>query len=180
MPQLARPDVRRSDELCWLDEMTRRNLELVEPLRAGAKGVTLVETLDRTQTPMGARLLRQWVLSPLRDPARIEARLDAVAALVEAGSARGTLRAALDGVRDVERLAARAAAGRATPRELGALRDSFLALPHVAEAVAMLALRTVPGTDARRRDCSSTPPNTSIASTISPRNWRADWSNGRR
>ena len=147
LPQLARPDVRRPDELCWLDEMTRRNLELVEPLRAGAKGVTLVETLDRTQTPMGARLLRQWVLSPLRDPVRIEARLDAVAALVEAGSARATLRAALDGVRDVERLAARAAAGRVTPRELGALRDSFLALPHVGESVAMLAMRTVPGTD---------------------------------
>ena len=146
LPQLARPEVRRSDELCWLDEMTRRNLELVEPLRLGAKGVTLVETLDRTQTPMGARLLRQWVLSPLRDPARIEARLDAVAAMVEAGSIRVTLRASLDGVRDVERLAARAAAGRATPRELGALRDSFLALPHVAESVNVLGVRTVPGT----------------------------------
>ena len=68
LPHLGRPQVRRSDELCWLDEMTRRNLELVEPLRAGAKGVTLLETLDRTVTPMGGRLLRQWILSPLRDP----------------------------------------------------------------------------------------------------------------
>ena len=74
LPHLARPTVRRSDECCWIDEMTRRNLELVEPLRAGAKGVTLVETLDRTLTPMGARLLRQWVVSPLSEPARIDQR----------------------------------------------------------------------------------------------------------
>ncbi|MES2305084.1 MAG: DNA mismatch repair protein MutS [Gemmatimonadota bacterium] len=138
LPQLSRPTVRRSDELCWLDEMTRRNLELVEPLRAGAKGVTLVETLDRTMTPMGARLLRQWVLSPLRDPGKINARLDAVGTLVDAGRLRAELRAALDGVRDVERLAARAAAGRANPRELGALRDSFVRLPAVLAAVRVL------------------------------------------
>ncbi|MEO8624956.1 MAG: DNA mismatch repair protein MutS, partial [bacterium] len=71
----------------------------------------------------GARL-RHWILSPLRDPARIEARLDAVEALVTSSRGRGELRDALDGVRDIERLAARAAAGRANPRELGALRDS--------------------------------------------------------
>ena len=58
--------------------MTRRNLELVEPLRSGTRGVTLLETLDATVSPMGARLLRRWVLSPLRDPAEINYRLDAV------------------------------------------------------------------------------------------------------
>jgi DNA mismatch repair protein MutS len=66
LPHLRRPTVRRADDLCWIDEMTRRNLELVEPLRAGAKGVTLFEVLDRTMTPMGARMLRQWVVSPLQ------------------------------------------------------------------------------------------------------------------
>ncbi|MES2123480.1 MAG: DNA mismatch repair protein MutS [Gemmatimonadota bacterium] len=141
LPQLGRPAIRRSDELCWLDEMTRRNLELVEPLRAGAKNVTLLETLDRTMTPMGARLLRQWLLSPLRDPVRINARLDAVETLHTAGRARAELRAALDGVRDVERLAARAAAGRANPRELGALRDSFLRIPAVLESLRELVNR---------------------------------------
>ena len=50
---LGRPTIRRSDRFLWLDEMTRRNLELVEPLRAGAKGVTLLEILDRTVTPDG-------------------------------------------------------------------------------------------------------------------------------
>jgi DNA mismatch repair protein MutS len=141
LPHLARPVVRRSEQYLWLDEMTRRNLELVEPLRAGAKGVTLLETLDQTATPMGARLLRQWLLSPLRDPAAIATRLDAVEVLANDGRGRGRLREALEGVRDVERLAGRAAAGRATPRELGALRDSFLRLPDVLEALRGLAGR---------------------------------------
>ncbi|MBA3894391.1 MAG: DNA mismatch repair protein MutS, partial [Gemmatimonadales bacterium] len=78
LPHLARPSVRRSGAFLWLDDMTRRNLELVEPLRAGARGCTLLETIDATVTPMGGRLLRQWLLSPLRDPAAIDARLDAV------------------------------------------------------------------------------------------------------
>ena len=141
LPHLARPVIRRSDDHLWLDEMTRRNLELVEPLRAGAKGVTLLETLDVTMTPMGARLLRQWLLSPLRAPERINARLDAVEVLVNDGRGRGRLREALNGVRDLERLAGRAAAGRATPRELGALRDSFVRLPDVLEALQSLAER---------------------------------------
>ncbi|HEX3926924.1 MAG TPA: DNA mismatch repair protein MutS [Gemmatimonadales bacterium] len=145
VPHLARPQLRKSGELCWIDDMTRRNLELVEPLRAGAKGVTLVEALDRTATPMGARLLRQWVLSPLCQPERINARLDAVAILASAARVREELRTALDGVRDVERLAARAAAGRANPRELGALRDSFARLPDIAAAIAALAALELPG-----------------------------------
>ena len=78
LPHLARPAVRRSEAHLWLDEMTRRNLELVEPLRGRHRSATLLETIDRTVTPMGGRLLRQWVLSPLRDVAAIEARLDAV------------------------------------------------------------------------------------------------------
>jgi DNA mismatch repair protein MutS len=144
LPHLARPVVRRSDAFLWLDEMTRRNLELVEPLRAGARNCTLLETMDATVTPMGSRLLRQWMLSPLRDPVRIAYRLDAVEVAVQDGRGRARLREALDGVRDVERLAGRAAAGRATPRELGALRDSLLRLPDVAEALSALAATTLP------------------------------------
>ncbi len=139
LPHLQRPAVRRGEQLCWVDEMTRRNLELTEPLRAGAKGVTLFEVLDRTMTPMGARLLRQWVVSPLRDIARINARHQAVEQLVAADRLRARLREALDGVRDVERLAARAAAGRASPRELGALRDSLQRIPAVGIALEELS-----------------------------------------
>jgi len=135
LPHLAHPRIVRRGDVLPLDEMTRRNLELVEPLRAGAEGATLLEVLDRTLTPMGGRLLRRWLLAPLVDPAAINSRLDAVQVLVRDGRGRERLREALDGVRDLERLAGRAALGRATPREMGALRDSILRLPDVAGAV---------------------------------------------
>jgi DNA mismatch repair protein MutS len=141
LPHLSRPVVRRSDQHLWIDEMTRRNLELVEPLRPGTRGATLLEAIDRTLTPMGARLLRVWLLSPLRDPKAIARRLDAVEVMTRDGRGRGRLREALDGVRDLERLAGRAAAGRATPRELGALRDSFGRLPDVLEGLSALSDR---------------------------------------
>jgi DNA mismatch repair protein MutS len=134
LPHLAHPTIVRRGDVLPLDEMTRRNLELVEPLRAGAEGATLLETIDRTLTPMGGRLLRRWLLAPLVDPQAINARLDAVEVLVNDGRGRERLREALDGVRDLERLAGRAALGRATPRELGALRDSIQRLPDVAGA----------------------------------------------
>ena len=138
LPHLTRPVARRQDGHLWLDDMTRRNLELVEPLRAGTRNATLLEAVDTTVTPMGARLLRQWVLSPLCTRDEIERRLDAVEAMVRDSGGRERLREALDGVRDLERLAGRAAAGRATPRELGALRDSFIRLPEVLEALSGL------------------------------------------
>ncbi len=136
VPHLARPVVERPGGTMPLDEMTRRNLELVESLRAsGDTTGTLLGVLDRTQTPMGARLLRQWILAPLTEVAAITARLDAVAALVGDGLARAALREAMDGVRDIERLAGRTAALRATPRDLRALGDSLARLPAVRGAV---------------------------------------------
>jgi DNA mismatch repair protein MutS len=131
LPHLTRPQIRRRGDILPLDEMTRRNLELVEPLRPGAAGTTLLEVLDRTRTPLGARLLRRWLLAPLVDPGAINARLDAVQVLVDDARGRDRLREALEGVRDLERLAGRAALGRATPRDLGSLRDSIQRLPDV-------------------------------------------------
>ncbi|MEP6491657.1 MAG: DNA mismatch repair protein MutS [bacterium] len=139
LPQLARPTIERPGGVMPLDEMTRRNLELVESLRGGGVDGTLLSVLDRTGTPMGARLLRQWVLAPLTDRVAVEARLDAVAALVSDGVSRAALRDAVDDVRDIERLAAKAAAGRSTPRELRALGDSLAALPAVAESLSNVA-----------------------------------------
>ncbi|MEP6733174.1 MAG: DNA mismatch repair protein MutS [bacterium] len=139
VPQLARPTVERAGGVMPLDEMTRRNLELVESLRGVDTTGTLLAVLDRTMTPMGTRLLRQWLLAPLVDRERIDQRLDAVDALVQNAGARDALRAALDGVRDVERLGSKAAAGRATPRELAALGTSLQRLPDVEAAVMRLA-----------------------------------------
>ncbi|MEO7454650.1 MAG: DNA mismatch repair protein MutS [Gemmatimonadaceae bacterium] len=138
VPQLARPSVERTGGVMPLDEMTRRNLELVESLRGTDTTGTLLNVLDRTVTPMGARLLRQWLLAPLVDRARIEARLEAVAALANDPGARDALRSALDGVRDAERLGSKAAAGRATPRELAALGASLSRLPAVEAAAVRL------------------------------------------
>jgi DNA mismatch repair protein MutS len=135
VPHLARPVIERPGGIMPIDEMTRRNLELVESLRGGDSAGTLLGVLDRTQTPMGARLLRQWVLAPLTDLAAINERLDAVDALVHDPIARAALRTALDGVRDVERLAGKTAALRANPRDVRALGDSLERLPRVHSAL---------------------------------------------
>ena len=135
VPQLARPTIDRAAGLMPLDEMTRRNLELVESLRGGGQEGTLFSVLDRTVTPMGARLLRQWVLAPLTDRPAIEERLEAVALLFGDALAREALRSALDGVRDVERLGTKIASGRATPRDVAALGASLARLPEVRRIV---------------------------------------------
>lgn len=131
---LARPAIRRAEGIV-LDEMTRRNLELVTSLRAQGDSLTLSEVLDRTKTPMGARLLRQRLLAPSNDIEEIDSRLDAVNVFYGDNSRRELLRETLDGVRDIDRLTARAASGRATPRDLGALRDSLGRIPVVLKTV---------------------------------------------
>ena len=138
LPHLARPVLERTGATMPLDEMTRRNLELVESMQGGGPVGTLLEVLDRTTTPMGARLLRQWLLAPLLEREAIEQRLTAVGAVVHDALAREALREALDGVRDVERLAGKAAAGRANPREVRALGDSLGRLPAVRAALTRL------------------------------------------
>ena len=135
IPHLTRPKVERPGGTMPLDEMTRRNLELVESLRGSEEGGTLIGVLDRTLTPMGSRLLRQWLLAPLTERIEIEKRLDAVAAFAASAIGREVLRSALDGVRDIERLSSKSASGRANPRELKALGDSIARLPNVKDAV---------------------------------------------
>ncbi|HUR91320.1 MAG TPA: DNA mismatch repair protein MutS, partial [Gemmatimonadaceae bacterium] len=136
VPHLKPPRVERPGVTMPLDEMTRRNLELVESLRGGTdQSGTLCSVLDRTLTPMGSRLLREWLLAPLLTRAAIDARLDAVTAFAENPLERAKLRGHLDAVRDVERLAAKVAAARATPRELRAMGDSLATLPDIADVL---------------------------------------------
>ncbi|HEX6940788.1 MAG TPA: DNA mismatch repair protein MutS [Longimicrobiales bacterium] len=154
---LRRPRIERPGAGMALDEMTRRNLELTEPLRpdlaarAGARAGTLIEVVDETLTAMGARLLRRWILRPLVVAEEIWRRQDAVAELVAEGGMRRRLREELKGIRDLERLAAKVGAGRITPRELRALGDSLGRLPAVAAALdgaAAPLLRELAGLDA--------------------------------
>jgi DNA mismatch repair protein MutS len=127
VPHLMRPSIEVTGDVMPLDEMTRRNLELVESMRGGAdeRAGTLIGVLDRTSTPMGSRLLREWLLAPLLSVPRIELRLDAVAALVDHPIPRLEVVGLLEGMRDIERLAGKTAAGRVNPRELRHLGHSL-------------------------------------------------------
>ena len=120
-----------SNDFMHLDAATQRSLELVEPLRQGKGGVSLLSVLDHTITPMGHRQLRQWVLRPLLDLQAISARQDGVAFFLEDGLLRGQLRKALRGVGDLERLAGRLESDNAQPRDLVTLRTTLAALPGI-------------------------------------------------
>ncbi|UCC47579.1 MAG: DNA mismatch repair protein MutS, partial [Gemmatimonadota bacterium] len=132
---LRPPRVERGASVLHLDEMTRRNLEVVRPLRADLGGRALIDVIDETVTPMGARLLRAWLLRPLADHEAIRDRLDAVGELVEDRTRRKRVREGLRAVRDLERLAGKAGAGRSAPRDLLALARSLRETPVVKEAL---------------------------------------------
>lgn len=119
-----------------VDASTRRNLELERTLLGGRGEGTLLGLLDRTRTPMGARLLRTWLLQPLLDLDAIRARHDAVADLVSNRVEASEVAAALRHVYDLERLTARASAGTASPRDLRALADSLKKVPQLRAALA--------------------------------------------
>jgi len=138
---LRTPRIERRGSGMALDEMTRRNLELVEPLRpdlasrVGGRAGTLIDVVDETVTAMGARLLRRWLLRPLIVAEEIWRRQEAVTTLFENASLRRRLRAELKEIRDLERLAAKVGAARVTPRELAALGASLVRLPALRELV---------------------------------------------
>ena len=133
---LRPPRIERGGSEMPLDEMTRRNLELVEPLRGGGRTGTLLGVLDEALTPMGGRLLRRWILAPQLNCTEINARLDAVAAFVSDNSLRTGARRVLGGVRDLERLAGKVGAGRASPRDLLALAASLDRVPELKRVLA--------------------------------------------
>jgi DNA mismatch repair protein MutS len=114
-----------------LDATTVRNLELVRNLRDGKLKGTLLDVIDFTVTAPGGRLLRSWLLRPLRDVAAIAARQDAVAEGLGATIARRELRETLKGVLDLERLVGKIALAAAHPRDVVALKRSLAPLPHL-------------------------------------------------
>ena len=130
---LRAPSIQRSDAVMVLDSMTRRNLELVEPLRPHDGDVSLLSVLDATRSPMGGRLLRSWLLGPLLDPEEIWRRQAGVAELFDSPRTRGRLGSALGAIRDLDRLSTKLGSGRAGPRELLALAESIRQLPAIAD-----------------------------------------------
>jgi len=124
-----------------MDEATIRNLELVRSGVDGRLNGSLLWLIDRTQTAMGARLLRRWLLHPLVDLDQINLRLDAVAELNDNFLVRDDIRRRLNSIRDIERLISRIDLGTANARDLASLKESLLALPGLYEAMRPLKSR---------------------------------------
>ena len=119
-----------------LDQVTVRNLELVEALAGG--GRTLLSVIDQTVTGMGARLLRSWLLRPCIKRGEVETRLAAVQDLSASQISRDKLRALLKEVSDLERLIGRISLGSATPRDLNAILRSLNQVPAIRESLAAM------------------------------------------
>ncbi|MEQ8821884.1 MAG: DNA mismatch repair protein MutS [Sumerlaeia bacterium] len=119
-----------------LDAVTQRSLELVRGLQHESREGTLLSVIDRTQTPMGGRMMRAWLLQPLCNQSDIESRLEAVGDFVDHLNLRTVVGEALRGVRDLERIVGRASIGNAGPRDLGTLREGLRRLPALKQALA--------------------------------------------
>jgi DNA mismatch repair protein MutS len=121
----------RHDDFLLLDEVTRRSLELTSTLREGGRSGSLLAAIDRTNTAMGARLLADWLISPLARRDAIDARLDAVGELKQDQPLRQDFQAELEKAKDLQRLTARVSTGRASPRDLGAIAATLRLLPRL-------------------------------------------------
>lgn len=115
-----------------LDRFTIRNLELVDSICED--GVSLLKVIDRTSSPMGGRLLRRWMLFPLKDPSAINARLDVVDFFFKYPETCDVIREFLQQTGDIERLVSKAAVGRINPREMQTLRQSMQSLAGIRES----------------------------------------------
>jgi DNA mismatch repair protein MutS len=131
LSHLTRLTPHQRSQTMALDEMTRRSLELTRTLREGRREGALLTVIDRTVTPMGARLLSQWLTTPLTDLDAIRRRHTAVAEIAGDAALRSDLRASLGTAYDLERLAARIGTGRASPRDLMGLARTLTLLPRI-------------------------------------------------
>ena len=131
--KLANLSIYATGSFMALDSQTRRNLELFAAGRNESKELSLLAALDRTKTPMGGRLLRQWLGQPLLDLTELEQRLDAVDHFYLDGLKRTAAISSLGKVADLERIAGRIVSGTVAPRELIALKDGLAVVPSLRE-----------------------------------------------
>ncbi len=140
------------DRYVRLDKFTIRNLELIAPMTPEGKSLRTV--LDRTVTPMGARMLQRWLLFPLRDPAAINRRLDVVDWFFRTPEARDEIRRLIEQVGDLERLVSKVAVGRITPREVVQLRSALEAIEPVGKICCDSAEPTLAGYGEQLNPCA--------------------------
>ena len=122
-----------SSEYMTLDLQTKRNLEIISSMQDGTLNGSLLQVMDRTRNPMGARLIRRWLQRPLKRIEDIRQRLDAVEELVELSALRNGLSEQLSGINDLERSLARIATFRTIPREVRQLGISLSIIPLLKE-----------------------------------------------
>jgi DNA mismatch repair protein MutS len=130
--------VRESLDVMLIDAASQRNLDLIEA-RSGREH-TLLGVMDRTHTPMGARLLREWILHPSRDLALLVQRQDFIAALIAEPFLLSKFRDAMRGIRDIERTTSRLAQGAGNARDLQSLSISLEQIPALKEDLEALQL----------------------------------------
>ena len=136
IPQITGLKAEDSSHHMSLDLVTQRNLELVSSIKDGRREGTLLSVVDKTRTAPGARQLREWLFRPLTSVLGIERRLDCVDELFRKERLREDLREVLGAVGDLERIISKVCCARATPRDLGVLRDSLKSIHPI---VALLA-----------------------------------------
>jgi DNA mismatch repair protein MutS len=138
LQHLRTPRKHVCDDYLSIDPATYRALEIDRTVRSGSTEGSLLNAIDRTRTPMGARLLRQWTRFPLCDVEHIHARQGAIAALLESPGELKAVIEKLDGICDIERIIARVTVGRASPRDLCAMARCLTALPRLIEQLQKL------------------------------------------
>ncbi|WP_179991070.1 DNA mismatch repair protein MutS [Acinetobacter sp. YH16058] len=132
LPHIRSIQLEQSSNFIALDPVTRRNLELVEPLFE--HGTSLFQLINDCQTAMGSRLLSRTLMQPLRDTALLDARLDAIQALIQ-GYHESPVRLVLKEISDIERVLSRVALGSARPRDLVQLRQACAQIPYLRHAL---------------------------------------------
>ena len=141
------------DRFVWMDKFTIRNLELFDS-SAGGEGVSLISVIDRCSSPMGSRMLRNWLAMPVMDIRELNSRYDVVSHFVEAEEDRNALQEMIGGIGDLERIISRAATGKIMPREIMQLGRG---LGHMEPISSLCSGRGVAALDnliAGMKDCS--------------------------
>ena len=154
----------QSDNYVWLDRFTIRNLELVQSNHEN--GVSLLQVLDHTVSPMGARLLRKWVLLPLMQLNSIRERLDTVQLLVENPEFAREVEREIRAIGDLERLMAKTSVGKINPREAMQLRRALLAIEQLKSLLHAQALAQAELTAVIARMAETLNPCTSLRTRI--------------
>ena len=121
--------VYHTNDFMALDESTRRNLEITESISNSASGPTLLKIIDDTRSPMGKRLIRNWINRPLIHKENIEDRWACVESFLEDGMARMEIQTILGQLSDIERIINRVRINHATPRDLVSLKHSLQEIP---------------------------------------------------